>query len=50
MARTIRQIKGAERNAARRLLASIREKASFLTEVDIKEIDYIDPFDIRKDF
>ena len=39
-----------ERNAARRLLASIREKASFLTEVDIKEIDYIDPFDIRKDF
>ena len=39
-----------ERNASRRLLAAIREKAQFMPEVDIKEINYIDPFDIRKDF
>lgn len=38
-----------ERNAARQLLASIREVAPFMPEVDIKEINYIDPFEVRKE-
>ncbi len=37
-----------ERNAARRLLASIREEGQFLQEMNIPEIDYLDPFDVRK--
>ena len=39
-----------ERNAARRLLASIREVGEFMPEVDIKEIKYLDPFDVRKEW
>jgi hypothetical protein len=39
-----------ERNAARRLLASIREGADFMPEVEIKEINYLDPFDVRKEW
>lgn len=39
-----------ERNAARRLLASIREVAEFMPEVEIKEINYLDPFDVRKEW
>lgn len=39
-----------ERNASRRLLAAIRSKASFMPEVDINEIDYIDPFDVKNEF
>ena len=39
-----------ERNASRRLLAAIREKADFMPEVEIKEIDYTDPFDVRKEW
>lgn len=38
-----------ERNAARQLLASIREVAPFMPEIDIKEINYIDPFEVRKE-
>ena len=34
-----------ERNASRRLLLSIREHGIFLPEMDIKEINYLDPFD-----
>lgn len=39
-----------ERNASRRLLEAIREKADFMPEVEIKEIDYTDPFDVRKEW
>lgn len=39
-----------ERNAARRLLESIRKEATFMTDVNIKEINYLDPFDIRKEW
>ncbi len=37
-----------ERNASRSLLLSIREAGEFLPETEIKEIDYLDPFDIIK--
>lgn len=37
-----------ERNAARQLLANIRTLGSFLPEHEIKNIDYLDPFDVRK--
>lgn len=39
-----------ERNAARRLLESIRKEATFMPDVNIKEINYLDPFDIRKEW
>jgi len=39
-----------ERNAARRLLYSIREHAIFMPEIDIKNINYIDPFVVRKEW
>lgn len=39
-----------ERDASRRLLAAIRSKASFMPEVDINQIDYIDPFDVKNEF
>lgn len=37
-----------ERNASRRLLEEIRTLGEFLPEKEIKEIDYLDPFDIIK--
>ena len=40
-----------ERNASRELLQNIREHGTFLPEQeDIKEIDYLDPFDKRDDW
>ena len=40
-----------ERNASRSLLQSIRKHGEFLPEMeDIKEITYLDPFDVRKDW
>ena len=39
-----------ERNASRDLLNKIREIGEFMPEIDIKEIKYLDPFDVRKDF
>ena len=39
-----------ERNASRRLLEAIREKATFMPEVAIKEINYNDPFEVRKEW
>lgn len=39
-----------ERNAARRLLYAIREKAVFMPEIEIKNISYIDPFVVRKEW
>ena len=39
-----------ERNASRRLLEAIRKEATFMPEVEIKEINYLDPFDIRKEW
>lgn len=38
-----------ERNAARQLLADIRTLGTFLPEKEIKEIDYLDPFDVRNE-
>lgn len=37
-----------ERNASRRLLADIRKHGSFMPERDIKEITYLDPFEIKE--
>lgn len=39
-----------ERNASRNLLKAIREHGKFLTEKEIKEIKYLDPFDIRNEW
>ena len=39
-----------ERNASRRFLASIREVGEFMPEVKIKKINYLDPFEIRKEW
>lgn len=39
-----------ERNAARQLLADIRTLGTFLPGRDIKEINYLDPFDVRKEW
>lgn len=36
-----------ERNASRELLENIRKHGMFLPETEIKEIDYLDPFDKR---
>ena len=38
-----------ERNASRELLYEIRKNISFLPEVIIDEISYLDPFDVKKD-
>ena len=39
-----------ERNASRELLANIRKHGTFAPEVEIKEITYLDPFDVRKEW
>lgn len=39
-----------EREASRRLLAAIREQAMFMPEVEIKELNYNDPFEVRKEW
>lgn len=39
-----------ERNASRRLLAEIRKAGEFLPKQEIKEIDYTDPFEKRKEW
>lgn len=39
-----------ERNTSRRLLEAIRKEASFMPEVEIKEINYLDPFEVRKEW
>ena len=39
-----------EREASRRLLAAIREQAVFMPEVEIKELNYNDPFEVRKEW
>lgn len=39
-----------ERNASRKLLADIRTFGTFLPDCEIKEIDYLDPFDVRKEW
>lgn len=39
-----------ERNASRDLLASIRTLGTFLPDKEIKEIDYLDPFDIKEEY
>lgn len=39
-----------EREAARRLLAAIREKAEFMPNIEIKELTYNDPFEVRKEW
>ena len=39
-----------ERNASRNLLNEIRNFGEFMPQIDIKEINYLDPFDARKEF
>ncbi len=39
-----------ERNASRALLNDIRKIGEFMPEIDIKEINYLDPFEVRKEF
>ena len=39
-----------ERNAARRLLSSFREVGEFMPGVEIPEIKYLDPFEVRKEW
>lgn len=39
-----------ERNASRSLLNDIRKVGEFMPNIDIKEIDYLDPFELRKEF
>lgn len=39
-----------ERNASRDLLNDIRRVGEFMPQIDIKEINYLDPFEVRKEF
>lgn len=39
-----------ERNASRRVIDNVRKEKEFYPEQDIKEIDYLDPFDVRIDW
>lgn len=39
-----------ERNASKELLMAIRKHGTFLPEMDIKEISYLDPFDLKKEW
>ena len=39
-----------ERNASRQLLMEIRKHGSFLPDVEMNEIDYLDPFEKRKEW
>lgn len=39
-----------ERNASQELLANIRKHGTFMPEVEIKDITYLDPFDVRKEW
>ena len=39
-----------ERNASRQLLMNVRQYGNFLPDVEIGEIDYLDPFDKRKEW
>ena len=39
-----------ERNASRYLLNDIRKIGEFMPNIDIKEINYLDPFEVRKEF
>lgn len=39
-----------ERNASRNLLKEIRNFREFMPNIEIKEINYLDPFEVRKEF
>ena len=39
-----------ERNASHYLLNDIRKIGEFMPQIDIKEINYLDPFEVRKEF
>ncbi|MBO4403583.1 MAG: CXXX repeat peptide maturase [Bacteroidales bacterium] len=39
-----------ERNASRDLLNEIRKAGEFMPNIDIKKINYLDPFEVRKEF
>lgn len=39
-----------ERNASRQLLANIRTLGTFLPDREIKEINYLDPFDVKEEW
>ena len=39
-----------ERNTSRRVLNAVREEKEFYPDQEIKEVDYLDPFDVRIDW
>jgi hypothetical protein len=39
-----------ERNTSRELLENIRKHGMFMPDIEIKEIDYLDPFDKREEW
>lgn len=39
-----------ERNASRELLQAVRQYNAYLSEKDINEVDYLDPFDVKKEW
>ena len=39
-----------ERNASRELLQAVRQHNAYLSEKDINKIDYLDPFDVKKEW
>lgn len=39
-----------ERNTSRRVIEAVRKEKEFYPEQDIKEIDYLDPYDVRVDW
>ncbi len=39
-----------ERNASRKLLVNIRKHGTFLLETEIKEVDYLDPFEKKEEW
>ena len=39
-----------ERNASRSLLAAIRQHGTFMPGMEIKKIEYLDPFEVRKEW
>ena len=39
-----------ERNVSRELLTNIRKHGTFMPEINIKEIDYLDPFEVKEEY
>lgn len=39
-----------ERNVSRELLTNVRKHGTFMPEINIKEIDYLDPFEVKEEY